>query len=118
MTASSRTYATNDLAFGAFLIASGRLRFRELELSDPRGRARIVFADPDEIAAGLKNEFDDGNTFVEPREFHRQLRALRKSIDDKAMALRSDCPERPEGTRAARTQNKGCNPYVNQPHNV
>jgi hypothetical protein len=98
VTDSSRIYVTNDLAFGAFLVASGRLRFRELELSDSRGRARIVFADPNSVALELKRAFDDGETFVEPREFHYQLRALRKAIDDKATALRY-----PEKTTATRT---------------
>src|SRR3954454_22359931 len=105
-----RAYATNDLAFGASLIASGRLRFRELELSDPRGRARIIFADPDNIAPELKRKFDDGDTFVEPRSFHRHLRDLRKSIDDKAVALRSASSECSEHVGVLRTKNKGCNP--------
>lgn len=118
MTDPSRIYATNDLAFGAFLIASGRLRFCELELSDPRGRARIIFADPSNKGPELKRQFDAEETFVEPRAFHRHLRDLRKSIDDKAMALRSGSSERPEQVRAPRTQNKGCNFNVNQPHNV
>jgi hypothetical protein len=118
MTDHSNTYATNDLAFGAFLIAAGRLRFRELELSDPRGRARIIFADPSNIGPDLKLQFDAEETFVEPRAFHRHLRDLRKSIDDKAMALRSGSSERPEQVEALRTQNKGCNFNVNQSHNV
>jgi hypothetical protein len=112
------TYATNDLAFGAFLIASERLRFRALEMSDPRGRARIIFEDPENIGAELKHKFDNGEAFVEPRGFHFHLRALRKSIDDKAMALRSGSSERAGQVSAPRTQNKGCNPHVNQPHNV
>ena len=113
---SPRIYATNDLAFGAFLLAAGRLRFRELELSDPRGRARIIFADPTNIGPDLKRQFDAEQTFVEPRSFHRHLRDLRKSIDDKAMAMRSGRSERLERVSAARTQNKGCNFNVNQPH--
>jgi hypothetical protein len=116
VTDSSRIYATNDLAFGAFLLAAGRLRFRELELSDPRGRARIVFADPSNIGPDLKRQFDAEETFVEPRAFHRHLRDLRKSIDDKAMALRSSSSERREQAGAPRTQNKGCNFNVNQSH--
>ena len=71
MTDHTNTYATNDLAFGAFLIATGRLRFRELELSDPRGRARIIFADPSNMGPDLKRQFDAEETFVEPRAFHR-----------------------------------------------
>jgi hypothetical protein len=114
----SGLYATNDLAFGAFLIASERLRYHGLEMSDPRGRARIVFEDPEDIGAELKRKFDDGEAFVEPRGFHFHLRALRKSIDDKAMALRSGHSDSAEQVRAPRTQNKGCNPHVNQPHNV
>ena len=115
---SPRVYATNDLAFGAFLLAAGRLRFCELEMSDPRGRARIIFADPTDIGPDLKRQFDAEETFVEPRSFHRHLRDLRKSIDDKVIAMRSGCSEHPEPIRPTRTQTKGCNFNVNQPHNV
>jgi len=94
MNSSCHVYVTNDLAFGAFLIATERLSFRALEMSDPRGRARIIFEDQENIGEDLKRKFDNGEAFVEPRGFHFHLRALRKSIDDKAMALRSGSSER------------------------
>jgi len=95
-------FITSSLPFAAYLVASDSLRLREIRLTDPR-RAVFVFEDRDSCGAELESSFLGGSAVVNALAFHRELRSLRRSIDEKIFAARSGVDE--QNTSKGQKQN-------------
>ena len=95
---SDRAFVTSSLPLAAYLVASGNLSFREIRLTDPR---RAVFVFDDELGRGpkLESQFLNDEAIVPALSFHRQLRILRRAIDEKIFAARSGVTEQTLITR-------------------
>lgn len=75
-------FRTANLAAAAYLTAGKHLTLLDIDVSDPR-RAIFVFDDPDDRGSGLETGFVSGGALVPGAEFHRQLRVLRRLIDER-----------------------------------
>jgi hypothetical protein len=79
----SPTFATASLGTAAFLVAGRHLRLVDTDVSDPM-HARFVFEDPEAQGSALEAGFLTAGALVPGAEFHRQLRVLRRLIEDRA----------------------------------
>jgi hypothetical protein len=97
-TMTDNAFVTSSLPLAAYVIASRSLRLREIKLTDPR-RAVFVFEDEQGRGPELDKAFLDGSAVVSAFSFHRQLRALRRAIDEKIFAARSGVNGQNQSTR-------------------
>lgn len=78
---SDHTFLTSSLPLAAFLVAGSHLDFSGIELTNPKS-AVFVFEDPQRQGRELEKRFSAG-AMVNALEFHTQLRALRRALNDK-----------------------------------
>ena len=76
-------FTTANLAVAAFLTAGKHLRLMDVDASDSR-RALFVFEDPEARGGELEAGFLTGGALVPGAEFHRQLRVLRRLIEERS----------------------------------
>ncbi len=77
-----RTFRTSTISVAAYLVAGRHLLLDRIDV-DELGRAVFVFSDPNDSGERLQNDFLTQNALVPGAEFHRQLRTLRRLIDEK-----------------------------------
>jgi hypothetical protein len=77
-----KTFATSNLGLAAYLLASKRLQFVDVDAVDPN-HADFLFNDPDGTGEAIDIEFGAGDPLVPAASFHRALRSLRHMIDRK-----------------------------------
>ena len=79
----NNTYRTSNLALAAFLVAGRHLTLSHVDATDST-RVEFVFDDHGGAGRRLEAAFLTGDAQVPAAEFHRQLRALRRLIEEKS----------------------------------
>lgn len=83
-------FVTTNLALAAYLVAGRHLQLARLAAADS-GPAEFIFADPEHHGDELKASFI-ADAAVPAATFHRQLRALRRLIEEKSQLARAHRP--------------------------
>ena len=76
-------FSTSNLAVAAFLTAGKHLALNRVEF-DREGIANFVFEDPERKGEQLEAGFLTEDAVVPGAQFHRQLRVLRRLIDERS----------------------------------
>jgi hypothetical protein len=82
-TVSIPQFSTSNLAVAAFLTAGRHLALSRIEFDD-QGIAMFVFDDPDRKGDKFESGFLTQDALVPGAQFHRQLRVLRRLIEEKS----------------------------------
>jgi hypothetical protein len=101
---SGTEFATTNLAVAAFLTAGRHLRLLDIDVSDPQ-HAQFVFEDSEHRGSQLEASFLTEGALVPGAEFHRQLRVLRRMIDDRMR--NATVRVAPEQTRIINSNDRG-----------
>jgi hypothetical protein len=86
--AATTRFRTPELGVAAFLVSTKQLSLIDADV-EPSGHAIFVFDDPTGIGRQLETSFITGGALAPAAEFHRQLRVLRRLIENRRLLLPS-----------------------------